>query len=86
MLYTLTAAVTSADVAHTGLLSGTVILATFVYAIIGMLVLAAGFWLWDKATPADLWGEICRGNQALATLAAGVAIGLAIIIAAAIMG
>jgi uncharacterized membrane protein YjfL (UPF0719 family) len=86
MLYTLAAAVTSTDVAHSDLLSGTVILATFLYAIIGMVVLGLGFWLWDKLTPADLWGEICRGNQALATLAAGVAIGLAIIIAAAIVG
>jgi uncharacterized membrane protein YjfL (UPF0719 family) len=86
MLYTLTAAVTSADVAHTGLLSGTVILATFVYAIIGMLVLAAGFWLWDKATPADLWGEVCRGNQAVAILAAGVAVALGLIISSAIHG
>jgi uncharacterized membrane protein YjfL (UPF0719 family) len=87
MLTTLAVAATGTTAVTTsGLLSGTVILATFVYAIIGMLVLAAGFWLWDKATPADLWGEICRGNQALATLAAGVAIGLAIIIAAAIVG
>lgn len=85
MLFTLTAAVTT-GITTTGLLSGTVILATFVYAIIGMVVLAGSFWLWDKISPVDIWGEIVRGNQALATLSAAVALGLAIIIAAAIVG
>ena len=84
MLLTLTAA--SYGITTTGLLSGTVILATFVYAIIGMVVLAGSFWLWDKISPVDIWGEIVRGNQALATLSAAVALGLAIIIAAAIVG
>ena len=86
MLTTLAAAVTTTGFTTTGLLSGTVILATFLYAIIGMVVLAGSFWLWDKISPVDIWGEICRGNQALATLAAAVALGLAIIIAAAIVG
>lgn len=68
------------------MLSTAVLLATLVYAGIGLVIFVAGFWLWDKATPADLWGEICRGNQAVAILAAGVAIGLALIISAAIHG
>lgn len=68
------------------MLSTAVLLATVVYAGIGLVIFVVGFWLWDKATPADLWGEICRGNQAIATLAAGVAIGLALIISAAIHG
>ena len=84
MLFTVLAA--APVVATTGLLSGSVILATLVYAAIGLVIFVAGFWLWDKATPADLWGEICRGNQAIAILAAGVAIGLALIISAAIHG
>ncbi|HEU0044810.1 DUF350 domain-containing protein [Sphingomonas sp.] len=84
MLLTLSAAVTG--VTTSGLLSGTVILATFLYAVIGMVVLAGSFWLWDKISPVDIWGEICRGNQALARLASAVALGLAIIIAAAIVG
>jgi putative membrane protein len=84
MLFTLAAAVTG--VTTTGLLSGTVILATFLYAVIGMVVLAGSFWLWDKISPVDIWGEIVRGNQALARLASAVALGLAIIIAAAIVG
>lgn len=68
------------------MLSPAVLLATLVYAGIGLVIFVIGFWLWDKATPADLWGEICRGNQAVAILAAGVAIGLALIISAAIHG
>ena len=66
------------------MLSTAVLLATLVYAGLGLVIFVVGFWLWDKATPADLWGEICRGNQAVAILAAGVAIGLALIISAAI--
>lgn len=68
------------------MLSTPVLLATLVYAAIGLVIFVVGFWLWDKATPADLWGEICRGNQAVATLAGAVAIGLALIISAAIHG
>lgn len=68
------------------MLSTTVLLATLVYAGIGLVIFVAGFWLWDKATPVDLWGEVCRGNQAVAILAAGVAIGLSIIISSAIHG
>jgi putative membrane protein len=68
------------------MLSTTVLLATLLYAGIGIVVFAVGFWAWDKATPADLWGEICRGNQAIAIFAGAVAIALAIIIAAAIHG
>lgn len=68
------------------MLSTPVLLATLVYATIGIVIFVVGFWLWDKATPADLWGEICRGNQAVATLAGAVAIGLALIISAAIHG
>ena len=68
------------------MLSTAVLTATLVYAAIGLVIFVLGFWLWDKATPADLWGEICRGNQAVATLAGAVAIALALIISAAIHG
>ena len=84
MLTTLAAAATV--VATGGLLSTEVLLATLVYTGFGMIVFVVGFWLWDKATPADLWGEICRGNQAVAILSAGVAIALGLIISSAIHG
>lgn len=81
-----TLAAASTITATGGLLSLNVLLATLVYTGIGMVIFIAGFWLWDKATPADLWGEVLRGNQAVAILAAGVAIGLALIISSAIHG
>lgn len=68
------------------MLSSTVFLATLLYAGLGIVVFALGFWIWDKLTPEDLWGELCGGNQAVAILAGAVAIGLSIIIAAAIHG
>ena len=83
---TMMLAAASTAAATGGLLSLNVLLATIVYTAIGMVIFVAGFWLWDKATPADLWGEVCRGNQAVAILAAGVAIGLALIISSAIHG
>ncbi len=64
-----------------------VLLATLVYALIGVIVLALGFILWDRLTPVHLWQEISEHqNVALAILAGAVAIGLSIIIAAAIHG
>ena len=86
MLTTILAGAMTTGVTTTGLLSGPVVLATLVYALIGIAILAVGFWIWDKIVPADLWGEICRGNQAIAILAAGMAIGIALIISAAIQG
>lgn len=69
------------------MLSATVLLATLVYAGLGLLILVVGFWLWDKMTPVDLWGEICKNqNSALAIFAGSIAIAIAIIIAAAIHG
>ena len=85
-MLTTTLAAASTVVATGGLLSLNVLLATIVYTGIGLVIFVVGFWLWDKATPADLWGEVCRGNQAVAILAAGVAIGLALIISSAIHG
>lgn len=69
------------------MLSTSVLLATLLYAGIGLIIFVAGFALWDKLTPIDLWQEICKNqNVALANLAAGIAIALAIIIGSAIHG
>lgn len=68
------------------MLTTAVLLATLVYAGIGLVIFVAGFWLWDRLTPVDLWGEVCKGNVAIAILAGAVAIALAMIIAAAIHG
>jgi uncharacterized membrane protein YjfL (UPF0719 family) len=68
------------------MLTSAVLLATLVYAGMGLVIFVAGFWLWDRLTPVDLWGEICKNNIALAILAGSVAIALALIISAAIHG
>lgn len=69
------------------MLSSAVLLATLVYAAMGLAIFVVGFWLWDKLTPVDLWGQICKEkNVALAIMAGAIAIALSIIIAAAIHG
>ena len=68
------------------MLSTTVLLATLVYAGLGIIIFAVGFWIWDRLSPEDLWGELCRGNQAIGNFAGAMAIAIAIIIAAAIHG
>ena len=68
------------------MLTTAVLLATLVYAGIGLVIFVLGFWLWGRVTPVDLWGEVCKGNVAIAILAGSVAIALAMIISAAIHG
>ncbi len=69
------------------MLSLPTVLATFVYALIGLAIFVVGFRLWDRLTPVDVWKEIAeRQNMALAILAGSIAIALAIIIGSAIHG
>jgi uncharacterized membrane protein YjfL (UPF0719 family) len=59
--------------------------AATVFALLGILVFVVAFYLFDKLTPGDLWHEVMREHQiGPAIVLAGVAIGLSIIIAAAI--
>jgi putative membrane protein len=61
------------------------ILATLVYAGLGVVVLIVSFVVVDLLTPGKLWQEIIeKQNQALAILAAGFSIAVAIIVASAI--
>jgi uncharacterized membrane protein YjfL (UPF0719 family) len=58
---------------------------SILYALIGVLVFWLGFILIDKLTPYDLWAEIVeKQNRALAIVVAGMCIGIALIVAAAI--
>lgn len=58
-----------------------------VYSILGMVVFAAWFKVFDKLTPYDLWQEIvAKHNQALAIVLAGSSIAIGMIIAAAMLG
>ena len=62
------------------------ILAAIVFAALGIGVFVAAFVLIDRLTPYQLWKEIIdEHNTALAILAGAVAIGLSIIIAAAVV-
>lgn len=63
------------------------ILNSLIFAGIGIVVLVVGFFILDMLTPGKLWEEINhKQNRAVATFAGAIAIGLAIIVAAAIHG
>jgi putative membrane protein len=62
------------------------IVAAIVFSAIGILLFVLGFLIIDKLTPGSLWHELLEEhNTALAVLMAGIAIALAIIIAAAVV-
>jgi uncharacterized membrane protein YjfL (UPF0719 family) len=64
---------------------GTNFVAALVFALLGIVLFVVAFVIIDKLTPGSLWKELLEDqNSALGTLMAGVAIALAIIIAAAI--
>ena len=63
------------------------VLGTLLYSAIGIVVFVIGFVVLDVLTPGKLWEEIeQKQNMAVAIFAGSVAIGLAIIVAAAIHG
>lgn len=63
------------------------LLATLVYSVIGIVVFVIGFVVLDLLTPGKLWEEINdKQNTAVAIFSGAIAIGLSIIIAAAIHG
>lgn len=63
------------------------IVSSIVFAVIGLVIYIVGFIVIDKITPYHLWKEICEEkNVALAVIVGAGAIGLAMIIAAAIHG
>jgi len=69
------------------MLSATIILTTLLYAALGVGVFMISFIVVDKLTPGELWKEIIeKQNMAVALLTGAVALGLSVIIAAAIHG
>jgi putative membrane protein len=55
------------------------------FALLGVLLFAAAFWLVEKLTPGSLWKELLEDqNTAVGVLMGCVVLGLAIIVAAAI--
>lgn len=64
-----------------------VLLNTLLYAAVGIIVFVVGFIVLDLMTPGKLWEEINqKQNVAVAIFAGAVALGLSIIVAAAIHG
>ena len=62
-----------------------VIANSVLYAVIGIVIFVVGFILVDKFTPYDLWKQIIEEkNLALAIVVGSAALGICIIIAAAI--
>lgn len=61
------------------------LLASLVFALVGVAVFWLCFVIIDKITPCDLWGEIVeKQNVALALVVAAMSLGICVIIAAAI--
>ncbi len=64
---------------------GSNFISAVVFALLGVVLFVVGFMIFDKITPGSLWKELLEDqNTALGVLMAGVAIAIAIIIAAAI--
>ncbi len=62
-------------------------LGSILFAIIGVLIFWLCFLLIDKITPYDLWAEIVeKQNVALGLVVAAMALGICLIVAAAIHG
>lgn len=60
---------------------------SILYALIGVVVFWLSFIIIDKVTPYDLWREIIeKQNVALGLVVAAMALGVSIIVAAAIHG
>lgn len=60
---------------------------SLVYSFLGVAIFWVSFILVDKITPYDLWGEIVeKKNVALAIVVGAMCLGIAIIVAASIVG
>ena len=60
---------------------------SILFALIGVIVFWISFVIIDKITPYDLWGEIVeKQNVALAIVVGSMALGVSIIVAAAVHG
>ncbi len=63
------------------------LVAATIFAVLGIVVLFLAILLMDKVTPFSIVKEVIEEhNQALATIVAAVVVGIAVIIASAILG
>jgi putative membrane protein len=62
-----------------------ILINSIVYALLGIVIFVVGFIIVDKLTPYDLWKQLVEEkNLALAIVVGAAALGVCIIIAAAI--
>ena len=62
-----------------------ILINSIVYALLGIVIFISGFIIVDKLTPYDLWKQVVEEkNLALAIVVGAAALGVCIIIAAAI--
>lgn len=69
-----------------GTLSVAPILASILYALLGLIILMAAYKIFDIINPLDFDKELANNNIALSIMLAGFFISIAIIIASAIFG
>ncbi len=64
-----------------------IVLNTIIYSALGIVIFIIAFFIVDMLTPGKLWEEIeQKQNMAVAIFAGLVALGLAIIVAASVVG
>lgn len=69
------------------LIKSGVMLASILFALIGVALFWVSFVIIDKLTPYDLWAELVeKQNRALALVVAAMCLGISMIVAAAIHG
>lgn len=62
-----------------------VLINSIIYAVVGIVIFVVGFIIVDKLTPYDLWKELVeKNNVSLALVVGPAALGVCVIIAAAI--
>jgi putative membrane protein len=63
------------------------LVSSVVYSVLGIIVWLAGYYVIEKLTPEDTWGEIVKNkNTAIAIIFGSMIIAIALIISAAIHG
>lgn len=53
---------------------------SFLFGLVGILIMVCGYWVFDKVIPADFNKELEKNNIAVAIVIAGMLIGIAIIV------
>jgi len=61
------------------------LLAAAIYSVLGLVILAVAFFVWEKVTPYSLWKELLEEhNTALAIVVAAMVLAVGMIVSSAI--